>query len=101
MDPFRQVEDDQIWRALELANLKEFVTWLPEGLEFVFQEHGSNISVGQKQLICLARAALRTRKKVFLMDEATATVDPQTDQIIQKAIRREFRDSTVITIAHR
>jgi len=100
IDPFSQFQDHEIWSVLEQVQLKDYIAENPQGLSLHISEGGSNLSVGQRQLLCLARALL-LKKRVLFIDEATANVDKATDSLIQETIREKFKNSTVVTIAHR
>ncbi|XP_072855793.1 ATP-binding cassette sub-family C member 9 isoform X1 [Pogona vitticeps] len=100
LDPECKCTDDVLWEALEIAQLKNMVKSLPGGLDAVVTEGGENFSVGQRQLFCLARAFVR-KSSILIMDEATASIDMATENILQKVVMTAFADRTVVIIAHR
>jgi ABC-type multidrug transport system fused ATPase/permease subunit len=100
LDPLNSVTDEAIYEALMQVSMYEAVQSLPLELNTLVAENGSNFSVGQRQLLCLARAILR-KSRVLILDEATANCDSSTDMLLQRAVAKSFKGATIIAVAHR
>lgn len=100
LDPLEEHSDVDLWDALETVQLKTLVENFQGKLDHTMTNKGANLSVGEKQLVCLARVLLQG-SKIVVLDEPTAHVDPKTEQIIHQTIHEKLKNSTVITIAHR
>jgi ABC-type multidrug transport system fused ATPase/permease subunit len=100
IDPIKIFSDDEIKNVLNKIGFNYIIDNNPNGLDQIISENGNNLSIGEKQLICITRAILR-KSKIIIMDEATASIDYKTEEIIQRAISELLKNSTVITIAHR
>ena len=100
LDIMKRFQDADLWRVLEDVQLKDFVQSLEGQLDYELLENGANVSVGERQLICLARVLLQ-QNKIIILDEPTAHVDPATEETIWRVVREKLKDSTIITIAHR
>ena len=102
LDPFNAFSDTEVWDALDQVNMRETVQSFPLGLGELIRENGENLSQGQRQLVCIARALLR-RTQVLVVDEGTSAVDPYTDELVQKVLREQatLHGTTILAIAHR
>ena len=98
LDPSGKFNDDSMIESLKLMGLDYLLE--DDGLNFMVKESGDNLSSGERQLICMVRAMIR-KSKIIIMDEATSSIDYNTEQLIQNGVMNNFKDSTVITIAHR
>ena len=98
IDPEKIFEDEKILSILKDVGLDDFMEG--KNLDYLVENNGNNISIGEKQLICIARALIK-KSKIILMDEATANIDYKTETFLQSSINKELKDCTVITIAHR
>jgi len=102
LDPVNERTDEDLWRVLQKSGLKERIQQLNGGLEAEMGEGGSALSAGQRQLLCVARALLQAETaRACILDEATSSVDRETDAMVQKVIAEGFEDRTIVTVAHR